>query len=141
MRIIESFKNLNKKEILLWISSLIIIFISFFIFKNKNYLTLLTSLIGATALIFISKGDVIGQILIIIFSFIYGYISYEFKYYGELITYLGTSAPIALITAIIWIKNPYSKVEVKISNLNKSKILFLIILSLIVTILFYLKIF
>ena len=141
MRIIESFKNLNKKEILLWISSLIIIFISFFIFKNKNYLTLLTSLIGATALIFISKGDVIGQILIIIFSFIYGYISYEFKYYGELITYLGMSAPIALITAIIWIKNPYSKVEVKISNLNKSKILFLIILSLIVTILFYLKIF
>lgn len=67
MRILESFKNLSKKEMILWIFSLSIIILFFVIFKNNNYITLITSLIGATALLFVSKGDVIGQILTIIF--------------------------------------------------------------------------
>ena len=137
MRILESFKNLSKKEMILWISSLSIIVLFFVIFKNNNYLTLVTSLIGATALLFVSKGDVIGQILTIVFSFFYGYISFEYKYYGELITYLGMSAPAALVTAIIWIKNPYSRLEVKVTKLTKKKVIYLFLITLLITIIFY----
>lgn len=137
MHIIESYKNLNKKELVILFSSLFLIIASFILFKNKNYLTLIASLIGANALIFVDKGDVLGQILTIIFSLFYGYISYEYKYYGELITYLGMSAPIAFISAIIWIKNPYSKLEVKTSDLNIKKGIILFISAIIITITFY----
>ena len=137
MHIIESYKNLNKKELVILFSSLFLIIASFILFKNKNYLTLIASLIGANALIFVAKGDVLGQILTIIFSLFYGYISYEYKYYGELITYLGMSAPIAFISAIIWIKNPYSKLEVKTSDLNIKKGIILFISAIIITITFY----
>lgn len=137
MRIIESFKNLKKFEIGLWIFSLLMIIMSFFIFENKDYLTLIVSLIGVSALIFVAKGDVLGQILTVIFSIIYGYISFEFKYYGELITYVGMTLPIALVSIISWLKHPYSTTEVKVASLSKIKMMILILLSLVVTFMFY----
>ena len=116
MKIIESIKNLTKGELLLWITSLLIIIISFFIFQNTNYLNLITSLIGVTSLIFLAKGDTLGQVLMIIFSLIYGYISIVFKYYGEAITYIGMTLPISILSLYIWLKNPFSKYEVKASK-------------------------
>ena len=89
MKIKKSIKNLTKGKLLLLVASLLIIIISFFIFQNTNYLNLITSLIGVTSLIFLAKGDYLGQVLMIIFSLIYGYISIVFKYYGEAITYIG----------------------------------------------------
>ena len=55
------FKTLTKLEWMIWIISLIIISISFLLFTNKNIITLFASLIGVTALIFIAKGDPLGQ--------------------------------------------------------------------------------
>lgn len=49
-------------------------------------------------LIFNAKGNPFGQLLMIIFSLIYGVISYSFSYYGEMITY--TTNDIVLI--ILW---------------------------------------
>lgn len=137
MKIIDSIKNLKKHEIGLWIVSLLAIIMSFIIFKNKDYLSLLVSLIGVTSLIFLAKGDFIGQILMIIFSLIYGYISINAKYYGEAITYLGMTLPIAVLSLVVWIKNPYSKHEVKVSEMTVSKYLLLFLLNIIVTVIFY----
>lgn len=137
MNIIKSIKNLKKYEILIWVISIFSILISFFAFKNDNYLTLIASLIGVTALIFVAKGDVLGQVLTILFSLFYGYISFNYKYYGELITYVGMTAPIALFSIITWLNNPYNEKEVKIANLTKRKIIILIIFSIIITLLFY----
>lgn len=137
MKIVDSIKNLKKHEIGLWIVSLLAIIMSFIIFKNKDYLSLLVSLIGVTSLIFLAKGDFIGQILMIIFSLIYGYISIHAKYYGEAITYLGMTLPIAILSLVVWIKNPYSKHEVKVSEMNISKYLLLFLLNIIVTVIFY----
>ena len=137
MNIIKSIKNLKRYEIFIWLFSIVSILISFFIFENKNYYTLIASLIGVTALIFVAKGDVLGQILTVVFSVFYGYISYKYKYYGELITYMCMTTPIALISIITWIKNPYDYKEVQVANLNKIKIIGLIISSIIVTIIFY----
>ena len=75
----------------------------------------------------------------IIFSLLYGIISYSFSYYGEMITYLGMTLPMAIIALISWLKNPYKgkKSEVKINSLNKKEYIFMCILTLIVTIVFY----
>ena len=82
------FKKLNTLELCLWIFSLVLVILSFVLSPLKDYLTLVASLIGVTALIFVAKGMVIGQILTVVFSVFYGIISFFFAYYGEMITYL-----------------------------------------------------
>ena len=72
----------SKSEIALWIFSVMLIVISFFAFDRESYLTLLSSLIGVTSLIFNAKGNPFGQFLMILFSLLYGIISFGFQYYG-----------------------------------------------------------
>lgn len=131
--------KLTKTEFVIWFVSVLTIAISFLCVSEKDYLTLTASLIGATALIFVAKGEVLGQLLTVLFSIIYGVISFKFKYYGELITYVGMTAPIALMSAVSWLKNPYKKgeSEVKIAKLTKAKIVLMVILTAIVTFMFY----
>ncbi len=76
-------KYFSVGEILLWSFSVILIIASFCVFDRTNYLTLAASLIGVTSLIFNAKGNPTGQVLMIIFSLIYGYISFVFTYYGK----------------------------------------------------------
>lgn len=115
------FKSLTIVEWMIWSISVITITVSFFVFRNTRYLYLVASLIGATALIFVSKGNPIGQFLTIVFGVCYGLISFSYKYYGEIVTYLGMSAPMALWALISWLKNPFNgnKSEVKINTLSK----------------------
>lgn len=126
-------------EKLLWSVSVILILLSFFLFDRENYLTLTASLIGATALIYVAKGNPVGQMLIIAFSVVYGIISLTFSYYGEMITYLGMTAPMAFFALISWLKNPYNgnKAEVKVNRLSRREIVFMLFLTALVTTAFY----
>ena len=129
----------SKGELILWSSSVLLIIISFILFDRENYFTLINSLIGVTSLIFCSKGNPLGQILIIIFGIIYGFISYSFAYYGEMITYVGMTVPMAIIALISWLRNPFqgNKSEVKVSHLKSKDIVYMIVLSFLVTFIFY----
>ncbi len=129
----------TKGEVALWALSTALIVIFFFVFDRENYLTLTASLVGVTSLIFNAKGNPIGQLFMVVFSILYGIISFSFAYYGEMITYLGMTAPMALFALISWMKNPFSenKSEVKVNRLKKPEIVFMIILTLLVTFVFY----
>ena len=129
----------TKFEIALWSTSVLMIIVSFLIFKQKDYLTLSASLIGATFLILNAKGNPIGQFLTIVFSSLYGIISYKFSYYGEMITYLCMTMPMAFFALISWLKNPYknNKSQVKVNRLKSKEIIFMFLLTVIVTIIFY----
>ena len=109
------------------------------IFDRGNYVTLAASLIGATSLIFCAKGNPIGQLLMIVFSVLYGIISFTFAYYGEMITYLGMTAPMAVFALVSWLKNPYNgnKSEVKVNTISSSEIIFMLFLAAVVTGVFY----
>lgn len=131
------FKYLKKQEWALLIISLIVVGFSGCFSGNGGLLSTAASLIGVTALIFVAKGDAFGQVLTIIFSVIYGIVSLKFKYYGEIITYLGMSAPAAFITLVSWLKHPYTKNEVKVSKMTCKKLLTVIFSSIAVTIGFY----
>ncbi len=138
MNILKAIRSLNKFEICLWSVSVIVILVSFFISHGSDYLSLAASLIGATSLIFLARGFAFGQILMIIFSTIYGVISFRFHYYGEMLTYVGMTLPMAVVSLISWIKHPYKKTaEVEVSRLNTKKIVFLILSSVAVTVVFY----
>jgi len=129
----------SKNDIILWSSSVFVIVISFCIFDRESYLTLYASLIGVTSLIFNAKGNPFGQFLMIIFSLLYGIISYTFSYYGEMITYLGMTMPMAFFALISWLKNPYkgNRAEVKVNSLSSKENIFMWIITAIVTIIFY----
>ena len=129
----------SKNEIALWVSSVMLIVISFLLFDRENYLTLCASLIGVTSLIFNAKGNPFGQFLMVVFSLLYGIISFTFSYYGEMITYLGMTMPMALFALISWLRNPYkgNKAEVKVNSISKAESFFMWVMTIVITILFY----
>ena len=129
----------SKGEIALWCTSIFFIVMSFCIFDRANYVTLIASVVGATSLIFNAKGNPFGQFLMVIFSVLYGIISFNFTYYGEMLTYVGMTAPMAVFALASWLKNPYdgNKAEVKVNHLGRTEIILMFILSGIVTFAFY----
>lgn len=129
----------TKEEKILWLTSVLAIVTSFVLFDRTNYMTLAASLVGVTSLIFNAKGNPAGQLLMVIFSLLYGVISYTFSYYGEMITYLGMTMPMAVFALISWLRNPYegNKAEVQVNQLERKEIIWMCIGSLGVTVVFY----
>lgn len=114
-------------ERILWSGSVLLIAISFCLFDRENYLTLAASMIGVTSLIFNAKGNPFGQLLMVVFSLLYGIISYTFTYYGEMMTYLGMTMPMAFFALISWLRNPCpgKKNQVQINHLRTAEILWM----------------
>lgn len=128
----------SKAEIILFLAAVIIIVTSFLLFDRRNYLTLCASLIGVTSIIFNAKGNPIGQLLMLAFSAVYGVISWSFAYYGEMMTYLGMTAPMAIVALVSWLRHPSGKrAEVKINKLKPSEYVLAFILTTAVTFGFY----
>jgi len=138
MKFKNPFTELTRFELILWLTSICAIAISAFLAGSNDFLNTIASLIGVTALIFISRGYIIGQVLVVIFSVFYGIISFYFSYYGEMITYLCMTAPMAIVSIVSWIKHPYKDSnEVEVNRVTKKQTAVMLILTVIVTIAFY----
>lgn len=129
----------TKFEKILWCASVFLIILAFVLFDRIQYITLAASLIGATSLIFNAKGNPFGQALMIVFSVLYGIISFSCAYYGEMLTYLGMTAPMALFALITWLNNPYkgNKSEVRVNKIHKKEVICMFALGGAVTAIFY----
>lgn len=132
-------KELSVKEWWLWSISMLIVTVSNLVGGSFDVLTLAATWVGITSLIFAAKGNVWAQFLMVAFSILYGIISFRFRYWGEMITYLGMTLPMAVWSAVTWLRNPSagSKSEVAIRRLEKKHFLFLLVLSIVVTGAFY----
>lgn len=132
------FKGLTKFEWTLWLFSIAVIIVAFVISNGQSWLNCIASLIGVTALIFVSKGDVFGQVLTVVFAVFYGIISFKFRYYGEMITYVGMTAPIAMMSVVSWLRHPFEdSSEVEVQHLSKEQIRSIVFLTIVVTFVFY----
>ena len=129
----------TKTELALWLGSVLLILTTFCLFDRESYLTLIASLIGVTSLIFAAKGNPISQVLMIVFSILYGIISYSFAYYGEMLTYLGMTLPMSVIALMAWLRHPYKgkKAEVQVNHIGKKDMVWGVILTMVVTVVFY----
>ena len=130
----------SKGELALWLGSVIVITVSHFLSPSGGALSLITSLIGVTSLIFNAKGNPTGPALMVIFALLYGYISLGFAYYGEMLTYVCMSMPMAVFSLISWLRNPYkgNKAEVTVNfNVSKAEYAVMCILAALVTAVFY----
>ncbi len=90
-------------------------------------------------LIFLANGNVIGQFLTLVFAALYAYISYSREYYGEMITYLGMTAPIAIASIVTWLRHPFEgeKSTVKVNTVHGKEYILLAALCAAVTTAFY----
>lgn len=132
------FSTLTKKEWLLWLCSLFIVLVSNILAANFDPLTLIAALVGVTSLVFAAKGNVWAQVLMIVFSILYGIISFRFRYWGEMITYLGMVLPMAVWSAITWLRHPAESGDaVAIQKLNLRQFAGLLASCVVVTVLFY----
>lgn len=129
----------TRSEKLLWALSVSFILVSFCIFDRESYMTLCASLIGVTSLIFNAKGNPFGQLLAVVFSLLYGGISYTFAYYGEMITYLGMTMPMAVFALIAWLRNPYNgnRAEVRVNAISRREAGWMCLGAAAVTAVFY----
>lgn len=128
-------KNLTMKEWIIWVGSLAVVIGSNIIPGDLDWLTLVAALVGVTSLFLAAKGNVWAQVLMIVFSILYGIISWRFHYWGEMITYLGMSMPMAIWSTITWARNSSEENgnEVAIQKLNWKHAIVLIFLCVIVT--------
>ncbi len=139
MKDLLSLKQFDRVEKGLWCLSVALILLAYGLFDRGSPLTLAASLIGATSLIFNAVGNPIGQFLMVVFSLLYGIISWRFAYYGEMITYLGMTAPMALFALISWLRHPFggNRAQVEIARLIKWEWAALPVLTGLVTWAFY----
>jgi len=140
MKKIEELRRyFTKGERALWFGSVFVIIAAFYFFDRSNYFTLFASLLGVTSLIFNAKGNPFGQLLMILFSLLYGIISFTFSYYGEMLTYVGMTMPMAVFALISWLKNPFNgnRMEVSVNHLARTEWRFMYLAAILVTALFY----
>lgn len=132
------FNYFSAAEKLLWSCSVALILVSFLLFDGENWLALTASLIGVTSLLFNAKGNPVGQVIGIVFCLIYGFISWKYAYYGEMITYLGMTMPMSVVTLIIWLRNPFkgNRLCVQVGRLRRRDLFWLVFLTVVITVVF-----
>lgn len=101
------FRELNKRDWLVLAISLAVVMLCNWLTPTAALTTKLGVVVGVVALIFMAKGDVWGQLLTVVFSVLYGCTSWQFRYYGEMITYLGMTLPMALAAVFSWLRHPF----------------------------------
>lgn len=133
------FKYFTKGEWVLLSASLLVIILFQFLFHGSDPFSFASSLIGVISLVLCAKGNPIGQVLMFLFSIMYGFISWSFSYYGEMLTYMLMTAPMALFSLVSWLLHPYkgNRSEVTVGKMSVKKWGVLLSLTVLVTFIFY----
>ncbi len=139
MKLRAALRSFTAAEYALWGGSVVLILAAYALFGGDGSLTLIASLVGVTSLIFNAKGNAVGQLLMVVFSILYGIISYAASYYGEMVTYLGMTLPMAVWALVAWLRHPYRgrRAEVSVNRLSAREYGLMAALTVAVTVLFF----
>lgn len=134
-----AFPHFTFGDMFLYGASVALILLSFVLFRHSGWLSLIASLVGVTSLTFCAKGHPIGQLLMIAFSILYSIISFGYSYYGEMLTYVCMSLPMAVVSLISWIRHPYAgdKSQVEVRHLRSVEWRIILAAAAVVTVVFY----
>lgn len=133
-------KVLSTREKIMWALSVLAVVASNVFAGETDLLTLIAAVIGVSSLVFAAKGHVAAPALMIVFGVLYAVISCRFRYWGEMMTYLGMALPMAVWALITWVKNPSegNAAEVAIGRLSKGHLAAVTAGCLVTTVVFYL---
>lgn len=129
-------RSRGRAERVLWGGSLLVLLTANLAMGEVDPLTLAATTVGVTSLILAAKGRVLAQVLMIVFSLLYGLISLRVCYWGEAITYLGMALPMSVWSAVTWFRNSDGH-EVRSQRLSRRHWLLLVLADAAVTAVFY----
>ena len=135
----DLYRYFTPGERALWCCSAGAVLTAFILFDRRDYMTLAASLIGVTSLILDAKANPIGQALMVVFSLLYGIISFRCAYYGEMLTYLGMTAPMSVFALVSWLRHPFEgdRSQVQVRRLRPREGALMLLLSGVVTVVFF----
>lgn len=138
MNLKKSLAAITTFDRILWAAALAVVLVSGIIGRGSA-VAVTAPLIGVTALVFLAKGDVLGQLLTVIFAIFYAVVSYTQRYYGEMITYVGMTTPMAAMAVISWLRHPFKDGEpqVRVARLTPLMRALIVPLTVAVTAAFY----
>lgn len=113
------FKEIKWQEYL-FIAVCLATYISLGIVFNSTIMVILNAIFGFSAKFFVSKANVVGQILGLMQLPFYAYVCYQNSYFGELIVCALICLPMYVLSIISWFRNLHSsggsvKINSKIS--------------------------
>ena len=109
-------KEWNKLEKTLLFGSIILVSIVAIIFKS-DLLTTICSIEGIITALLLAKGKSLGQVFGIGIAILYSIVSFNNKYYGEVIIYVFIMLPMFIMGTISWIRNQNK--DTNSVNINK----------------------
>lgn len=137
MKFKNPLRDLTRVEWAIWLISVAMVLASE-LMSGGSFLSAAASIFGVTALIFVAKGYVLGQVLSLFFGLFYAAVSFFVQYYGEMLICLCLTAPMAIFSIVSWARHPYrDSKEVEVSRPGRKALLILLALDLAVTAAFY----
>ena len=128
------FKLFEKRDWVLWIGSMVILTIAGIATPDTDPLTLIMTLFGVTTLIFSAVGSIWAPVITIAFCVMYAVIAWGYRYWSEVITFLGLSVPMSVASLVTWIRNPSKREgEVKVRTLSRRTCILIVVASIPVT--------
>ena len=124
------FSDWTKFEIMLLSFSLLIVITSGII-CNSTILTIICSITGILCALTQAKGKVISQFIGLVLVVLYSILSFQNKYYGEVLIYIFIMLPLFISGIISWIRNVNEETNtVEKNDLTKKEWMILTIISI-----------
>lgn len=124
-------KSWNTFEIILFVLSIVLI-LGVGLFLNCELLSIIVAFLGIFSALNQAKGKVTGQVIGVVLSILYSYMSYQNRYYGEVIIYACMILPMYVIGIYTWTKNKDKKTEeVKQNDISMQEWIALLVVNII----------
>ena len=124
-------KDWTRFEKILCFSSITIVLIAG-ILSSSNLLTISCSIMGITCVITQAKGKLISQFIGFILVVLYSILSFQNKYYGEVLIFIFIMMPLFIVGIVSWIRNINKETNTVVKNeLSKKEWIVLLIISII----------
>lgn len=131
------FKDWTKFEIGLLLLSIIVVIASG-IFAKSNLLVIMSSIAGVSCALTQAKGKVISQFIGLIVVVLYSTVSFQNRYYGEVLIYIFIMLPLFIGGIISWIKNVNKENDtVNKNELRLKEWIFLSLISIVMFVVLY----
>lgn len=126
------FKEWTKFEKILLFGSIILVALIGIIFK-ADVLTTICSIVGIITALLLAKGKNLGQLFGILITILYSIVSFNNKFYGEVLIYLVLMLPMYIIGIVSWVKHQNKDTNtVDVNKINKNEWLLVSVIAIIV---------
>lgn len=126
------FKEWTKFERILLFGSIVLVSLIGIIFK-ADVLTTICSIVGIITALLLAKGKNLGQLFGILITILYSIVSFNNKFYGEVLIYLVLMLPMYIIGIVSWLKHQNKETNtVDVNKINKNEWLLVSVIAIIV---------